>query len=187
MTWWDHETDSVWTQPWGRALTGPLKGTTLKLLPFSLTTWDTWRQEHPDTLALVVENQAHFNGQRVQDGFVIGLAIGDVARAYPYEVAAEEVVIEDWLGDIPVLVHVNPQTRSIHVYLRQLGDGTLLTFTGNAEQLVDDQTGSIWTPERGLAIEGELSGQAMRELPYITSFDWAWHDFYPHTTFYSGN
>ena len=52
MTWFDHETNSIWSQPWGIAISGPLKGTRLDMLPFSLAPWASWRAEHPDTLAL---------------------------------------------------------------------------------------------------------------------------------------
>ena len=52
MTWWDHETESIWSQPWGRAIAGPLKGTELELIPSQLVPWKTWRETYPDTLAL---------------------------------------------------------------------------------------------------------------------------------------
>ncbi len=182
MTWWDHETGSIWTQPWGRALTGPLKGTQLRLIPFSLTPWGTWKAEHPDTLALQTEGFA--SCQSPTDNFVAGVAIGEAARAYHYDDLAEAVVIQDTLGGVPLVIHTQPDTRSIHIYVAQLADGTPLSFSGDAERLVDDQTGSVWDPARGLATEGELRGQALRELPWISSFDWAWVDFYPHTDFY---
>lgn len=185
MTWYDHETGSIWSQPWGRAICGELTGTTLKILPFSLVPWETWKAEHPDTQVLVDESGGlPYSSQGLQDDFVAGVAIGDLARGYPYTSISEEVVINDLLGDIPLVIHTNPQTRSIHIFVRQLPDGTLLTFTGDFETLVDDQTGSIWDPVRGLAIDGELVGQALREIPYISSFDWAWLDFYPHSDFY---
>ena len=43
MTWYDHETGSVWSQPTGEAILGPLTGTKLELLPSTLTTWGDWR------------------------------------------------------------------------------------------------------------------------------------------------
>ncbi len=36
LTWYDHETRSTWSQPWGRSIVGPLKGLQLHLLPFEL-------------------------------------------------------------------------------------------------------------------------------------------------------
>ncbi len=184
MTWYDHETSSIWSQPWGRALTGPLKGTQLKLIPYSLVPWKTWKTEHPNTLALITEGYA---GQQLpSDGFVVGVAIGEAARAYPYTILEREPVVTDELDGIPLVIHTNPDTRSVHIFVSQLSDGTRLTFTGDAEQLIDDQTGSRWNPMRGLAIEGELRGSGLREIPWISSFDWAWIDFYPHSDFYAG-
>ena len=49
MTWWDHDTESVWSQPWGSAIRGPLEGTALTLIPASIVPWPTWLDEHPDT------------------------------------------------------------------------------------------------------------------------------------------
>ena len=48
----DHATESLWSQLRGRAVTGPLAGTSLRLLPVSMTTWRNWKAEHPQTLVL---------------------------------------------------------------------------------------------------------------------------------------
>ena len=184
MTWWDHETDSIWTQPWGRALTGPLKGTQLQLLPFSLVPWETWLAEHPDTLVLDAGDLGSYGEEPIRDDFVVGLALGEVARGYYYPTLANEVVVNDELAGVPIVVHTNPQTHAVHIFVRQLPDGTLLDFTGGPDVLIDDLTGSTWDPARGLAIDGPLTGQGLRELPYISSFDWAWLDFHPESEFY---
>jgi hypothetical protein len=34
MTWWDWETQSIWSQPWGAAIDGELTGARLTLLPY---------------------------------------------------------------------------------------------------------------------------------------------------------
>jgi hypothetical protein len=46
------------------------------------------------------------------------------------------------------VIHTNPDTRSLHIYVWRLGDGTPLTFTGDATRLVDDHAGSTWDPAR---------------------------------------
>ncbi len=48
----DHETESLWSQLRGRAITGPLAGTSLRLLPVTMTTWRSWKAEHPKTSVL---------------------------------------------------------------------------------------------------------------------------------------
>ena len=57
MTWWDHDTGSIWSQPLGEAIAGPRKGETVELLPMTYTTWDSWRNAHPQTLALDAAKQ----------------------------------------------------------------------------------------------------------------------------------
>lgn len=47
MTWWDHGTGSVWSQPLGEAIVGPMKGDRLELMASQLSSWSTWKQEHP--------------------------------------------------------------------------------------------------------------------------------------------
>lgn len=184
MTWYDHETGSIWTQPWGRALTGPLKGTQLKVLPFSLVPWSTWQADHPDTLVLHENGFFGAGRETPRNNFVAGVAIGEAARAYPFPIIREEPVINDALNGIPLVLHTNPETRSIHIFVRRLSDGTELTFSGDGQQLLDDQTGSTWDPARGIATDGELTGEGLREIPYVSSFDWAWLDFYPESDFY---
>jgi hypothetical protein len=182
MTWWDHETQSIWTQPWGRALEGPLKGTQLKLLPFSLVPWGTWVEEHPDTV--ILDEPGFYSQQPPSDDFVLGVAFGEVARAYPYPDVVEAGMINDELNGVPLMLHANPDTRAVHIFARQLPDGTVLTFTENGQALVDEQTNSTWDPVRGVATDGLLSGQGLREIPYVSSYDWAWLDFYPESDFY---
>lgn len=49
---YDRETGSLWSQMLQQAVTGPLTGTSLKMIPVELTTWEYWRSQHPHTLAL---------------------------------------------------------------------------------------------------------------------------------------
>ena len=48
----DVETGSRWQQSTGHAISGPLKGRTLTLYPFLLTTWKAWRTRFPNTMIL---------------------------------------------------------------------------------------------------------------------------------------
>ncbi len=49
---YDRETESLWSQLMKRAVTGPLKGQVLEMLPLEHTTWQRWRSLHPNTLIL---------------------------------------------------------------------------------------------------------------------------------------
>ena len=184
MTWWDHQSESVWSQPWGRAISGPLKGTELELLPSQLLPWKTWKELHPNTLALDVGGPRLLARESFHPGYVIGVTLGDEATAFPYQLAADEEVIDDYVGPYPVVIHVNPDARSVQAYLRQVEE-RMLTFVQQAGQVRDEETESTWELERGVAIAGPLQGQTLRTVPYIPAFPEAWRDFYPRSRWYS--
>jgi hypothetical protein len=52
LLFFDHETESLWSQLRGGAVAGPLAGTSLRLLPVNMTTWRSWKAKHPQTLVL---------------------------------------------------------------------------------------------------------------------------------------
>ncbi|MCH7552971.1 MAG: DUF3179 domain-containing protein [Chloroflexi bacterium] len=186
MTWWDWSTDSVWSQPWGLALDGPLKGTRLRQLPMTLALWQDWRAEYPDTLVLDEPRSTFFDfGTGFNDDFVVGVTLGDFARSFPFALLKEEVVVNDAVGPFPIVLYTNPKTRTVNVYLRSV-DGMDLAFEEADGKMRDVQTGSLWDPKRGLAVEGPLKGKGLQEAPSNSSFDWAWLDFYPHSTEYQG-
>ena len=83
MIWWDWESQSVWSQPWGAAIDGELTGTRLNLLPYELVPWQTWLEHHPDAKVLVDERVDLTYGARYAiDRFVIGVSIGDAATGF---------------------------------------------------------------------------------------------------------
>src|SRR5215472_10199714 len=54
LLFYDKSTESLWSQIKGEAVAGPLTGRRLEPLPSVVTTWETWRKVHPDTLVLDV-------------------------------------------------------------------------------------------------------------------------------------
>jgi hypothetical protein len=113
------------------------------------------------------------------------VTLGEAATAFPYELAEEAGLVNDAVGPYPVVVHVDRETRSVRVYLRQVGD-QVLTFVQQGEEVLDHETGSTWKMERGLAVDGPLEGQALRTAPYIPALPEAWRDFYPESRWYEG-
>ncbi len=182
MTWWDHETDSIWSQPIGKAFIGPLRGRHLVPIPAALVPWATWRAEHPSTLALADEGFAFFR-EGPRDDFVIGIALGEYAKAFQYRDAARVRVVNDYVGPQPVLVYTDPSSRRVQTFLRSITRQTF-TFVLHNGTLVDQETGSTWDPIRGISTAGVLRGEVLRVIPHNSSFDWAWRDFYPHSEFY---
>ena len=181
MTWWDHETQSIWSQPWGRSISGSYTGVELFLLPSQITTWGSWKAEHPDTLAMTNGVNQVGRRQRFNPDFVIGLLLDGNAKAFYYRDVSAFGVVNSAMGDIPIFVWA--ADNNFHAYVAQVGE-QVLTFRLEDGQLIDEETGSTWDVTRGLATAGPLTGQGLQPVPSSSAYDWAWRDFYPDTEFY---
>jgi len=182
MTWWDHKTQSIWSQPVGEAIAGELEGARLTLLPSQVTTWGNWVKAHPQTFVMINDvDRLSSRRQGFSPDFVIGVVIDQGAKAYYFEDVEKVGVVNDAVGDFPVLLWA--AAGDFRVYLRTV-QGKTLTFRLEGDHLVDEQTGSTWKLDTGLATDGPLRGEALQPAPSLTSFDWAWQDFYPGTAFY---
>lgn len=188
MTWFDHETESLWSQPAGLALSGEYKGVQLDMVPSSMGSWEAWRRAYPDTEVLysgvgrdVREAVDPFTDDRGE--YIAGVVLSGQARAYSYEAVSRQVVVNDHVGDIPVLVYANPADKSLHLYARTHGD-TVLEFEWANGRLTDTQTHTYWDPAKGFGQEGPLQGQLLKALPYTTAYLWAWREFYPSSSLF---
>ena len=165
MTWWDHETDSVWSQPWGMAIAGPMEGTRLELIPANIVPWQTWFSQHPETLVLEAGGPRSGGvGGVLGDGHVIGITLGQHAKAYPYSLATAQQVINDQVGPFAIVVVADAATKAVSAYLRQVEDQEL-KFTFDEGRLVDRPTGSTWDVSTGLAVDGPLRGELLKKNP----------------------
>ena len=52
MLLYDRQTSSLWSQIRAQAISGPLKGSKLSLIAADYTSWQDWREQHPDGLVL---------------------------------------------------------------------------------------------------------------------------------------
>lgn len=187
MTWFDHSTGSIWSQPIGRALVGELRGATLTQIPSTLDTWAGFRARHPD--ALVLANG--LSGPRLvlatpRENWVIGLALGDAAAAVDFGHARVAGLVQLSVGDEPVVVWVDEATGTVRAYLRRVANRSLNFDPAGDDTLRDRETGTLWSAANGLALSGPLADQALSPVPWTSSFDWAWRDFYPESAFIGG-
>ena len=155
MTWFDQATGSVWSQPLGMAIAGPLAGAKLPLLPARLAEWGRWRAAYPDTLVLTDGAAAQpYQGRRPGEGHIVGVVIGDAARAWPYQAVVESGSVAGMVGDTPVVVWRDGAT------------GAMRAAVGDA--IVADAAG-----------DGNGNGNGGEELPVIIAYRTAWLRFYP--------
>ncbi|MCP4245853.1 MAG: DUF3179 domain-containing protein [bacterium] len=182
MTFWDHDTGSIWSQPLGEAIAGPRKGQTLETLPVTFTTWDAWLDTHPDTLALAVDAfETRFNLDRM--AIVLDLAADAVAYRYPDLVAAG--VINDTVAGLEIAVVVDPaDSNRWETFARRFDDDLVLTLAIEDGRLIDRETGTVWDPVRGLGREGPLAGEGLGVLPGFTVFPGDFDTFWPEGRFW---
>jgi hypothetical protein len=130
---------------------------------------------------------------------VLGVVLNGMATAYPFPALRENPVINDQIGDFDVLViwqsgaasalhdRVIDDSKDVGMaamYDREI-DGQTLTFSLNAsDEIVDDQTGSVWNVF-GTALSGELEGAQLRQHLAFPHFWFAWAAFRPETVIWS--
>lgn len=188
MTWWDHETESIWAQPWGAAIAGALAGARLDLLPAEIRTLGSWTDRHQDSLVLVVEGTEDdrlFHKITPVNFFVIGVTINDAAAAYRFADIADARVINDSVGTEPIALFVVPGSDGADVFLATpRGYDEPLTFLFEKGAFFDEQTRTIWDPATGEGTSGPLKGNTLERVAHASAYDWAWEDFFPRSRLY---
>ncbi len=119
--------------------------------------------------------------------FIIGLAIAGEAVAYPFSILNDESIVNDSVGNVPILVVFDPENASGIAFERRVENRTL-TFIREVDfQIVDNETGTLWDGLTGLALEGELAGKQLERVKSTLSFWFGWKDFFPENFGKSGN
>lgn len=201
LVMYDQQTQTLWSQLLGEAVEGPLKGTKLEYVPAIHTTWEDWKTQHPDTLALVkgyygtltayrdyyassdagVIGEAHSDNRLYVKEFVVGVERSGEAVAYPFSALNDQPVVNDEVGGEPVLVVFNKDTGASAVFSRALDGQTLTFLQKEGLTLADAETESTWEGMNGIATSGPLSGKQLTRIKSTSSFWFGWKDFYPDT------
>ncbi len=123
---YDAETKSLWVQGMGRAMSGALRGRLLSPLPSSLTTWEQWKAEHPETTVYARQLRGTKQRNRVyawdpemleRMGFVV--RVGGAARLYPLEELDRKGFVQDELGGVPIVVVYSLERRLLQAFRRE--------------------------------------------------------------------
>lgn len=183
MTWWDHDTGTVWSQPLGEAIVGPRKGEHLDLMASQLTSWETWSADHPDTVTL---NAPGGDSRFDLNNMSIVVDFTEETGVYPVTVLSVNGPANDVVAGVPIAVVLDPAAsdrwRVLH---RRLGT-RLLTLDVVDDHIVDVETGTIWDVSNGRALSGPLEGEILDTLPGFTSFPSDARTFWPDARYWEG-
>ena len=207
---YDRQTSSLWSHVTGEALEGPYKGQKLKMLAaVPIVKWKVWRDAHPSTKVLTIRGREdqrrdnywdyhsssrtglfpteHQDKRLNRKDLVIGVSIGEHRKAY----SAEEdlwksnqkgswKLIQDTIGEIPVLVYHDPDNYTSAVYDRR-EEGKTIQFEKNTEWIVAvDESGRKWDMLTGTGHEDK----SLKAIPHLNIYWFAWVDFYPTAELY---
>ncbi|MGH7544195.1 MAG: DUF3179 domain-containing protein [Gemmatimonadota bacterium] len=133
---YDRQTESLWSQIGRQAITGPLRGRRLEMIPLRHTTWGRWRKEHPDGLVLsrdtghdrdydvdpymtymrssaVMFPIAHRDDRLPDKDLVLGITRGDAAVAFPLDrLAALPRPVRARVGEVELFVYWFPDSET---------------------------------------------------------------------------
>lgn len=113
---------------------------------------------------------------------VVGVRSGDSVVAYPLPTVRKRGVVNDWVGDRPVVVALDAG-RSLAAYERVV-DGSVVRFS-RAGQGTMRAAGSRWRIATGTAIDGPHAGATLRRANDQSPMFWfAWAEFNPDTAVY---
>jgi uncharacterized protein DUF3179 len=162
---YDRQTGSLWSQIMGKSISGSLKGTKLKMLPASHTSWRQWRTKYPETKVLstntgfrinykkspylkytrsseLMFKVEHTNRAYRNKELVLGITIDNKHKSYPFKELKKqglEKFSDEFVG------------KKLHI-----------------KWSAGDKTASIFDADGN-------------ELPTVISYWFAWYAFFPDT------
>ena len=219
LVMYDRQTHSLWAQMEGRAIVGARAGTVLRRVPANTLAFDDWQDAHPRGKVLsrdtgftrrygVNPYQAYDqpalapflfdekpDPRRQPKERVVGIVIGQEARAYPWPVLADRRAVHDALAGEALVIFYRPgalsaldetemaRSRAIGAttVFRPVASDRRLTFEAAGDHFRDRETGTTWNA-LGQAVKGPLVGHRLEPIPHVDAFWFAWAAFHPKTT-----
>lgn len=166
---YDRQTDSLWSQLMSQAVSGPLKGTRLKLMNSRHTSFGKWLERYPDTLVLDLKTGFRRDYSRdpykgyAKSNNVMFPVNNDFPRQYHPKDEVLGIELQDQFLAIPYRELSKSQKQAIP-YTWQNRKWTIQ-----------------WRPEIPEAWIEDEKGQ---QYPSVRSFIFAWYGFHPETKLY---
>jgi hypothetical protein len=200
----DQTTKSWWRQVTGEAITGPLKGKKLEEILSQQMTLSAWLRAYPNSLILQpdslfkkqYDHLAGFDQGTLKSGlekrdssswqfksWIVGVHENGNTKAYDWNELINEKIIHDSLPGLPLVIILEPDSVSFHVWNRQVNN-SVLRFNLDSNRLTDENTKSQWNYD-GICTEGELKGARLKTVKASQEFWHSWKTFYPNTTVYN--
>lgn len=198
----DSRTKSWWRQVNGEAIEGPLKGKTLSEIPSEQMTLEVWLRSHPDSFILQPDSsfmaqykeleyydegktegslERHDSLSWKDKSWVIGVSLGTYDKAYDWNDLKRLHVINDEVGNKPIVVVLENDGASFHVWSRVVGTDTLhFIYDDSTKSMFDKKSNSNWDLS-GLYKDGSMKGAKLNSVQAYQEYWHSWNTFHPQT------
>jgi hypothetical protein len=189
----DATTQSWWRQVTGEAVAGPLKGEALKEVSAIQVTVRKWFELYPDAVIMQPDaaSMANYGEGKFERGenksgltgtdpdswkdksWVVGVQAGALSKAYDWNRLKEQRVINDEIGDTPIVLALSSDQQSFAAFERPA-----------ASELFTLRDDTLISAGRSYDLSGRAhaaSMQRLRKLPAYQEFWHSWRTFHPET------
>ncbi len=218
----DRQTRTLWNQFTGEPVLGALAGRELRLsrIPSVVARWKDWLARHPDTtvLSLATGHDRPYRPGAAYAGYfaapgtmfpvgrkrgelpekerIFGVDRSGLAKAYPLGTLLERGVVNDAVGDLPLVlvaygariwvdgssVQSGPARYESGGEVRAYRRGDHEFRLGEASDHLLDENGQRWAVQEDALISG--TGDRQERVPGVLSYWFAWQSFHPRTDLY---
>jgi hypothetical protein len=118
---------------------------------------------------------------------MLGIDFGGASRAFLYERAIQEKLVQDHAGSEPLLLVVGADNESVRAFRNRIpgvkgpADFYRVTGQGAPGLLMDAATGSRWNFQ-GCAVAGRSEGICLERIPMLKDYWFDWRNYHPQTT-----
>jgi len=196
----DSETKSWWYQATGDAVVGEQAGKHLDIIPSEQITLKSFFEKYPDGLVFQPDKtfkeeydvlktydrrerkdvDSLTNPNKVWDkSWVVGVSIDGKNKAYIWKNLVKITTLNDKVGNTPLVIAIEPDNHSYHVFTRTVDD-KILNFVPDAAGIRDKETHSLWNWQ-GECVEGELKGKTLTKIYARQEYIRAWKQFHQPT------
>ncbi len=194
----DTETKSWWYQETGEAFYGKLKGKQMQEIYCEQSTLQKWLEKYPETLIMQPDSSSTKKYEQFKNGFslsatdmvnennvgewnpfvlVLGITVNGTSKAYQWKKIVKEKTINDNVKNMAVLVALENDSVSFHVWKRTV-NGKVLEFKNDTNNfLTDTETNSKWNFS-GHCLEGELKGARLEPINAYQEYWKSWKYFH---------
>ncbi len=223
LVMYDRQSETWWQQLTGEGLVGSYASVLLDIVPSQVISFASFAERHPE--GLVLSRDTGFSRQYGINPYsnydsrpgrpflfrgeidtrlgspvdhVLAATVDGIAKAYPFAILREQRVINDSIGEKPVVAFFQAGVASAlgdsvidnaadlgtaGLYFSTL-DGITLSFIRQEDgSFTDEQTRSTWNAY-GEAIAGDLQGRELEWVDAFPHFWFAWAAFHPETEVY---